>query len=202
MVMITRSRVAVVIAAVLAAAVAVWWRTGMPQRPAGVEESPPADATLNRAVQGATPAAEPASAPFVDIQGTHLAGADDAGRRLWELQAESLQIDSGRNTIVLTGVTGWLYRNGARQVRLIAPRASYLTESRTVELSGGVSGAAPDGRAFSADRVRWTAGGSFTATGRIVLTQHGVTIRAGRMRADAAMEAVTFDGGVSVTVTP
>ena len=203
MVTIGRSRVvAVGIAAVLVAAAAVWWRTSMIPPRAGVDEQPPVNAALNHTVQGAVPAAESAPTPFVDIEGTHLAGADDAGRRLWELQAESLQIDQGRNTIGLTGVTGWLYRGGTRQVRLAAPRATYLTSSRAVELSGGVAGEALDGRTFSADRVRWAVGESFTAIGHIVVTQHGVSVRADQMRADAAMEAVTFEGHVAITLIP
>ena len=36
---------------------------------------------------------EPVPVPFVDIQGTRLTGADDAGHKLWELQAASVQID-------------------------------------------------------------------------------------------------------------
>ncbi len=193
MAMTGRSRVVVGVAAVLVAAVAVWWR-------ASVAPSPPV--AVEKPLVDAAPATETSPPPFVDIQGTHLAGADDAGRRLWELQAGSLQIDEARNTIVLIGVTGWLYRDEARQVHLAAPRATYLTDTRTVELSGGVAGAAPDGRTFSADRVRWTAGEQFTASGRIVLTQRGMTIHADQMRADAALEDVTFEGHVAITVVP
>ncbi len=193
MVMLGRSRVVVWIAAVIVAAAAVWWRTSVTAPRPVVVEQPPVDAA---------PATEASPPPFVDIQGTHLAGADNAGRRLWELQAESLQIDKTRDTIVLIGVTGWLYRDGARQVHLAAPRATYLTGTRTVELSGGVAGAAPDGRTFAADRVRWTAGEQFIAAGRIVLTQHGTTIHADQMRADAALEAVTVEGHVAITVVP
>ncbi len=177
----------------MVAAAAIWWRASVTAPHPVAVEQPPVDAA---------PATEASPSPFVEIQGTRLAGADDAGRRLWELQAESLQIDKARNTIVLIGVTGWLYRDGARQVHLTAPRASYLTGTRTVELSGGVAGAAPDGRTFSADRVRWTAGKQFTAAGRIVLTQHGMTIHADQMRADAALEDVTFEGHVAITVVP
>lgn len=181
------------VVAVLVAAVAIWWRAGVTPPPPVAVEKPPLDAA---------PATEASPPPFVDIQGTHLAGADDAGRRLWELEAGSLQIDESRNTIVLIGVTGWLYRDGARQVHLNAPRAAYRTETRTVELSGGVTGAAPDGRAFSADRVRWTANEQFTAAGRVVLTQRGITIRADQMRADAALEDVSFEGHVAISVVP
>src|SRR5713226_7331613 len=119
-----------------------------------------AGAAVSSGCLGDPPAAavamETAPVPFVDIQGTRLTGADDAGRRQWELEAASLQIDRDRNTIALTGVTGWLYRAGARHLQLRAPQAAYSSRTKTVELSGGVTGGAPDGRSFTADRVRWT----------------------------------------------
>ncbi len=147
-------------------------------------------------------AAEPPSQPFVEIQGTRLSGVDDAGRRQWELQAQSLQLDKDRNMAALVGVTGWLYHNGTQQIHLVASRATYASKANTVELSGGVVGTALDGRRFEADTMRWTAGARLDASGRIVLIQPGLTIRAERMRADASLEHVTFEGHVAITVVP
>lgn len=143
-------------------------------------------------------AAEPVPIPFVEIQGTRLTGADEAGHKLWELQAASVQIDRERNTIAMTEVTGWLYRGGARHVQLQAPRATYLSQSKTVELTGGVTGHAPDGRTIAAARMRWT-GTRLTADGGIVLTQVGMMVRADAMAGDAAMDSVTFEGHVVIT---
>ena len=139
--------------------------------------------------------------PFVDVEGTRLTGVDDAGRKQWEMQAASLQIDRDRSTIVLTDVTGWLFRGGARYLQLHAPRAAYVTLTKTVELSGGVTGSAPDGRAFTADRVQWK-GTQLTAAGGIVLTQVGMTVRADQMSGDAALDSVTFEGHVAITFAP
>src|SRR5574337_2136177 len=74
--------------------------------------------------------AEAPFAPFVDIQGTHLAGSDDAGRLQWEMQAQSVQLDKNRSIVMLTGVTGWLYHNGKQQVHLVAPRATDRKSTR------------------------------------------------------------------------
>src|SRR5947208_4128656 len=144
---------------------------------------------------------EPVPVPFVDIQGTRLTGADDAGHKLWELQAASVQIDRERNTIALADVTGWLYRGGARQLQLHAPRATYQSQTGTVELAGGVTASAPDGRRIIAERVRWT-GAHLTAAGGIVLTQPGMTVRADQMSGDVAFDWVTFEGHVAITFTP
>ena len=143
---------------------------------------------------------EPVPVPFVDIQGTRLTGADDAGHKLWELQAASVQIDRERNTIALADVSGWLYQGGARQLQLHAPRATYVSQTRTVELAGGVTGSALDGRRITAERVRWT-GTHFLAAGGIILTHIGMTVRADQMSGDVAFDAVTFEGHVAITFT-
>jgi LPS export ABC transporter protein LptC len=147
-------------------------------------------------------AAESPFSPFVDIQGTHLVGADDAGRRQWELQAQSLQLDRGRSIVVLIGVTGTLFHKGKQQVHVVAPRATYASKSNTVELAGGVVGTVVDGRKLEADTIRWVAGTQLTASGRIVLVQPGLTIRADSLHADAALEDVTFEGHVAILATP
>jgi len=147
-------------------------------------------------------AAEAPFSPFVDIQGTHLAGADDAGRLQWELQAQSVQLDRDRSLMVLTGVTGWLYHGGKQQVHLVAPRATYASKSNTVELAGGVIGTVVDGRKLEAETIQWVAGSRLTARGRIVLVQPGLTVRADSVRADSALEQVTFEGHVAIVVAP
>ena len=112
-----------------------------------------------------------------------------------------MQIDRERNTIVLADVSGWLYRGGARQLQLHAPRATYVSQTRTVELAGGVTGSALDGRRITAERVRWT-GTHFLAAGGIILTHTGMTVRADQMSGDVAFDAVTFEGHVAITFTP
>src|SRR2546428_2265749 len=126
----------------------------------------------------ASAVAQTVPVPFVDVEGTRLTGVDDAGRKQWEMQAALLQIDRDRSTIVLTDVTGWLFRGGARYLQLHGPRAAYVTLTETAELSGGVTGSAPDGRAFTADRVQWK-GTQLTAAGGIGLPQLCTTGRAG-----------------------
>src|SRR3989454_10785349 len=149
----------------------------------------------------ASAAAQTVPLPFVDIEGTRLTGVDDAGRKQWEMQAASLQIDRDRNTLVLTDVTGWLYRGGARYLQLHAPRAAYVTLTKTVELSGGVTGRAPDGRAFTADRVQWK-GTQLTAAGGTGVAQGGMDGRGGQKSRDAALDSVTFEGHVAITFAP
>lgn len=147
-------------------------------------------------------ATESLFAPFVDIQGTHLAGTDSAGRRQWELEARSVQLDKSRSLIVLQDVTGSLFHEGKQVVQLIAPRATYSSKSNTVELSGGVVGTVVDGRKLEAQTIRWVTGAQLTASGNIVLVQSGLTIRADSLHADSGLQEVTFEGHVAIAAAP
>jgi lipopolysaccharide export system protein LptA len=104
--------------------------------------------------------------------------------------------------VVLIGVTGTLFQKGKEQVRVVAPRATYASKSNTVELAGGVVGTVVDGRKLEADTIRWVAGTQLMASGRIVLVQPGLTIRADSLHADAALEDVTFEGHVAILAAP
>lgn len=185
-----RSRVAIIIGAVIAGG-AWWWSTARPS------VQPPAAPVSVSAPQ----VSEPLSAPLLEIQGTRLAGTDEAGRRQWELQAVSLEVDRRRNVITLVAVTGWLYRGDARQIHLTAPHAVYTVASRQIQLAGGVTGAAQDGRTFHADRVVWDGRqGRMIADGHITVTQPGMTMRADHLETGPGLERIALDGHVAITV--
>lgn len=188
---VRRWRVAIILAAVVAGG-AWWWSTA---RPAPVQP-PAAPVSVS-----APPVSEPLPAPLLEIQGTRLAGTDEAGRRQWELQAASLEVDRRRNVITLVAVTGWLYRGDARQIHLTAPRAVYTVASRQIHLTGGVTGAAQDGRTFHADRVVWDGRqGRMIADGHITVTQPGMTMRADHLETGLGLERIALEGHVAITL--
>ncbi len=192
MVMARRWRVWAGIAVVVVAGGAVWWKTMAP-----IAVEPPAVRTPAAAPSDSTPP----SPPLLQIQGTRLAGTDEAGRRQWDLQARSLEVDRARNVIMLVEPAGWLYRGDIRQIHLAAPRAVYTVESRQIQLSGGVTGTAQDGRTFHADRVEWDGRlGRLVADGRVTVTQQGMTMRADHLETDAGLERITLEGHVAISV--
>lgn len=170
---------------------------------------PPAPPTPTPAEAPAPPAAssepqEPGAAetPFLTIEGTRLSGADPQGRRVWDLRAQTLQVDRLQQRIVMTAVTGQFYTAAGPQLVFTAPRASFEIDSKDVELSGGVTARAQDGRTLRAATVRYGAGArTLTATGNVVLTQPGLSIRADELRTDAALEQPRFSGNIVVRVT-
>lgn len=198
----TRSRVAAFIslAAVLAAGVLIglWWDGRQPAPPAA-EPAPPPAAQPASPAPGAGGAQE---SPFLQIEGTNLSGADQQGRRVWDLKARTLEVDRSRRRLIMTAVTGQFYAEGKPQLAFRAPSAVLDVVTRDVELTGGVTVRAADGRTLRASRLRYAAGpGTLTASGDVRLDQPGVSIRADELRTDAALSQPRFSGNVVVRVT-
>jgi LPS export ABC transporter protein LptC len=193
----TRSRVAALasLAAVLAAGVLIgrWW-DGRPAAPA----APPA-------APSASPAPERSGAPdfpFLQIEGTNLSGADPQGRRIWDVKAQTLEVDRDRRRLVMTAVTGQFYAAGRPALAFRAPQAALDVSTRDVELTGGVLVQTTDGRTLRAARLRYTASdGILTASGDVRLVQAGVSISADELRTDAGLRESRFSGNVVVRVT-
>ncbi len=196
--------IAILAAAALGVVVGTSWQGRGRVAPPGAPGPPEALAPAPQpAPQGASQPAPPRSDRFMQIEGTTLSAADPAGRRLWELRARSLEVDSAKQRVVLTAMSGQFYaRGGAAQLAFSAPRAVFQMQSRDVDMSGGVVGRAPDGRVLRASRVRWNAARrSIEARGHVVLTQRGVAIQSDALVADAALDQVRLSGNVVVRVT-
>ncbi len=178
---------------VLAAAVGVRWWIGTVPTPGPL----PAPAS----VAPATQATSEAAIPFVEVEGSRLAGVDPTGKKLWELRAKTVQIDRDKDTVTFTDVGGQLYQNGVPQFTFVAPRGVLFIASRDVELTGGVSGRA-NGRTLRAPQVRWDAAHQqLIATGGITLTDPRMVVSADKVVTDPALRRTTFTGNIRVRVT-
>lgn len=187
----------VFVAAVLGGLGVRWWMGSAP----APQAPPPAAAP-------APPPAPAPAVPFLHIEGTTLAGVDQAGRRLWEMQAKSLQVDRQRDRISLLEVTGQLYESGQPRLQFAASRAVFVTASQDVELTGGVVGRTPDGRTLRAGSVRYSGQTkTLAASGGVTLTQParpgvtGMVIQADSLTTDAGLTQTTFAGNVKVKVS-
>ncbi len=179
---------------VLAAAGGLRWWIGTVPTPA------PQPASVS--VAPATQAAPEAAIPFVEVEGSHLAGVDPSGKKLWELRAKTVQIDRDKDTVTFTDVGGQLYQNGVPQFTFVAPRGVLFIASRDVELTGGVSGRA-NGRTLRAAQVRWDAAHQhLIATGGITLIDPRMVVSADKVVTDPALRQTTFTGNIRVRVTP
>jgi LPS export ABC transporter protein LptC len=144
----------------------------------------------------------PPETPFLQIEGTRLSGTDAQGRRMWDLRATTLEVDRDRQRIIMRAVTGQFFSAGKPQLEFSAPAAVFDISSKNVELSGGVLARSQDGRTLRAARVRFDAAQrTLVASGGVVLTQPGMSIRADEVRTDAALEHPKFSGNIVVRVS-
>jgi LPS export ABC transporter protein LptC len=194
--MMRRSRLVLLAACAVALAAGVvigrWWdgRTTVPRSvPAVPTPQPPPG----------RPAEPP---PFLQIEGTSLSGADPRGRRVWDVRAQTLEVDRARRRLTMSAVMGQFYADGTPQLAFRAPSALLDVATRDVELSGGVELRARDGRTLRAARVRYTAAdGVLTAMGGVRITQPGMTVTADALRTDARLAESHFTGNVVVRVS-
>lgn len=170
-----------------------WWSISpTPPQPAS---APPLPTPTSRPTSGA-------EFPFLKIEQSRLAGSDRTGRKQWELQAKTLQVDKEKNTVTLTEIKGQLYQAGAPRFAFTAPRGVLFIGTRDVELSGGISGQTTEGWTLQASQFRWDAAHQqFIASGGVTLTQPGMTIHAEKVVSDAMLHQTTFTGKIKVTVT-
>ena len=144
----------------------------------------------------------PGESPLLQIEGTKLSGTDPDGRRVWDLRAQTLAVDRLRQRVVMTSVTGQFYGAGKTQLAFTAPSAVFNVASKDVELTGGVTARTQDGRTLRAARIRYAAGDQvLAASGDVVLTQPGMSIRADELRTDTALAQSRFSGNIVVRVT-
>lgn len=185
-----------------------WWGQSASSPEAPRPAAPAAPPAASPPAPPSTPAApspppvKPEETPFLQIEGTRLSGTDPQGRRLWDLRAQTLDVDRGQQRIRMTAVTGQFYREGAVQLAFTAPRAVFTIGSKDIELAGGIVARTPDGRTLRAATIRYEgARRTLTATGGVVLAQAGLSIRADQLHTDAGLEQPRFSGNIVVRVT-
>lgn len=171
---------------------------------ADIAPVPPAEPSPTPPAPPAPPK-EPAAAPplpQITLEQGKLTGTDPAGQRQWELATESLSVQEAQQRVVLGRVTGRFFKQGVPQVAVTAASAVYFLTSKDVELTGGVTAQTTDGRTLRAPRVRWEAARKrLVASGGVVLTQRGMVIRADQAVSDIDLKNTTFRGNVMVTVS-
>ncbi len=183
------------------AAARIWQGAPAAELPPVPPAAPPKPAPGTPKVKPAAPPS-PVTLPPAQLEQGRLTGADEAGRKQWELVTDHLSTDEIHHTVVLDRVRGQFYKQGNVQMTLVAARAVFHTDTRDVELTGDVQVRTPDGRTMRAPRVRWDATPKqLVASGGVTVVQRDMTIRADTVTSDLDLKNTTFSGHVVVTVT-
>ncbi len=93
---------------------------------------------------------------------------DKDGKRSWELAADQVEVDSGKNINILTGVKGKLYRADGTVVDVKAKGGIYNMTTKEVQLKGDVLAVYSGGGTLKCEEITWApAGNSIVATGKV-----------------------------------
>ncbi|MBM3470591.1 MAG: LPS export ABC transporter periplasmic protein LptC [Armatimonadetes bacterium] len=155
----------------------------------------------------ASPTARPSPAPRaghlppIQIEGTAISTVDAAGRRQWDIRAESVTVDGASSTATLAAVEGTYFQAGEPAVVFSAPRGTFYVATRNVTLSGRVRARATAGQTLEADVVRWfPKTQQIEASGSVTLRQSGMIVQGDHLVADVSLQRTRMSGNIRVTV--
>ncbi len=148
-----------------------------------------------------SPSPRPARLPPIEVEGTAISTVDAAGRRQWDIRAESVAVDGAFSTATLVAVEGTYFQAGEPAIAFSAPRGTFYVATRNVTLSGRVRARATSGYTLEADVVRWfPKTQQIEASGSVTLRQSGMIVHGDHLVADVSLQRTRMSGNIRVTV--
>jgi LPS export ABC transporter protein LptC len=135
----------------------------------------------------------------VEVEHTAISTVDAAGRRQWDINADTVSVDGVKGVAHLMVVRGTYFQAGKPSVTFTAPTGIFYLGSRNITLSGRVHARTTTGRTLEADQVDWFPKiNQIEATGSVVLRQKGLTAYADRLVADVVLQKTNLSGHIRV----
>lgn len=146
-------------------------------------------------------AAQEATSEFtanVTFNGSTVVEQKD-GKKLWELTAETVQIDSKTPKIKLINFKGIVYREQGGQLDMVAREALYDPKTKDVTMEGDVKATSSDGGVFTAAQARWAGNDRrIYGSGGITVIRDDAVITGDQVESDANFEKVKVQGNARV----
>lgn len=122
------------------------------------------------------------------------------GKRLWEISAETVNVDNKTKKVFLNNVKGIFYRENGGTVTILARKGIADTATKEVFLEGEVTAlSSTDGATFAAPKVRWAGEVRwFFAEGGVKLTRADTVVTGDKLDSDADMEQIQIRGNAKV----
>jgi LPS export ABC transporter protein LptC len=121
------------------------------------------------------------------------------GKRLWELSAEAVNMDSKANKVYLTNVKGIFYSENGGSVNIIARKGVADTLTKEIFLEGEVTAVTNEGATFTAPNARWSGElRLFHANGGVKLTRGDTVMTGDTLDSDVDLEKVKIRGNAKV----
>ena len=120
---------------VLLAAMCIWTVQSVPDR---VKDAPPLEKRV------------------MTYNGNTIVEEKD-GRKLWEMTAESMEVDIDTQDAVIDNLDAKFYTEDGRTIHLTAPKANYKAKEKFLTAEGGIKGDSTDGAHMQCDTAEWRA---------------------------------------------
>lgn len=121
------------------------------------------------------------------------------GKRLWELKADSIEVDVTTKNIQMKNLVGTFYQENGGKIEITAPEAFLDSKTKDITMSTQVRAVASDGGNFTAKDVRWSGNEKrFSGNGDVVLTKEDTVITGDKIESDSNMEKVKVYGNAKV----
>lgn len=121
------------------------------------------------------------------------------GKRLWELKAESMEIDVDTKNVQIKNLIGTFYQEKGGSIEITAPEAFLDSKTKEITMSVKVKATASDGGTFMANELRWSSKEQKAyGTGNVVFTKEDTVITGDKIESDSNMEKVKVFGNAKV----
>lgn len=122
------------------------------------------------------------------------------GKKQWEINADTVQMDPGTNRARLINFKAILYRTDGSQIDLTGRQAELDTKTRDILMSGDIKAvSSSDGAVFTAPNARWAAKERrFYGSDGITLTREDTIVTGDRIEGDEQLEKVKVMGNARV----
>lgn len=121
------------------------------------------------------------------------------GKRLWELKAETIEIDSDTKNMQMKNVLGTFYQEKGGKIEIKAPEAFLDNKTKDITMPIRIEAVASDGGTFAANEARWSGKEQrFYGSGNVVVTKDDTVITGDKIESDTTMEKVKVYGNAKV----
>lgn len=121
------------------------------------------------------------------------------GKKLWELAAETIEIDANTKNVMLKNIKGTFYQDNGGKIDITAPMATMDNKTKDIAMTGKVNAIASDGSTFVAQEARWSdAKQLFFGSGDIVVTKDDTVMSGDKIESDKNMVKIKVSGHAKI----
>lgn len=117
------------------------------------------------------------------------------GKPLWELSAETIEIDTNTKNATFKNSKGVFYQDNGGKIEIIAPEAVVDSKTKEIRMVGKVEAIASDGTTFRVQEIRWfTLEQRFYGTGNVLLTKNDTVMSGDQIESDGNLSKIKVSG--------